>query len=98
RSLLITTNSFDTAALDAKTGERQWRVTLKRRADASPVIAGNDVWVAASDGRLIRLDLKSGKQKWEHEIRGSYYGAPAITEKELFIADDDGVVRCFRGG
>lgn len=95
--VVISSERRQVDALDAKTGKRKWRVTLKRRADASPVIAGKDVWIAASDGRLIRLDLQSGEQKWEHEIRGSYVGAPAVTKKELFVADDDGVVRCFRG-
>ena len=62
-----------------------------------PVIAGEDVWIASTDGRLIRLDLKSGDERWVHEVRGSYLAGPAVTKDELFIADDDGVLRCFRG-
>lgn len=84
-------------ALDLKTGKRRWRHTLKRRADASPVIAGNDVWLPASDGRLLRLSLADGTVKWSHEIRGSYLAGVAVAGKELFVADDDGIVRCFRG-
>ncbi|MDB4331506.1 PQQ-like beta-propeller repeat protein, partial [bacterium] len=71
------------------------RYTLKRRSDASPVIAGEDVWIAASDGRLIRLSLKDGKEKWTYEVRGSFLAAPAIVGDELFIGDDDGILRCF---
>ena len=84
-------------AIDLTTGKRIWRHTLKRRADASPVIAGDDVWIPASDGRLLRLDLTDGTEKWSHEIRGGYVAGVAITDGELFVADDDGVVRCFRG-
>jgi len=83
-------------AISVATGKLKWRHTLRRRADASPVIAGSDVWVAATDGRLIRLGLEDGTdEKWSYEIRGSFLAGPAIAGQELFIADDDGVVRCF---
>lgn len=83
-------------AISAATGKLKWRHTLRRRADASPVIAGKDVWIAATDGRLIRLELKDGtEEKWSYEIRGSFLAGPAIAGQELYIADDDGIVRCF---
>ncbi len=83
----------DAIAID--TGQRKWRHTLKRRADASPLIAGEDVWIAATDGRLIRLSIVDGSERWSYEIRGSFLAAPAIASGKLFIADDEGVVRCF---
>ena len=62
------------------------------------VIDGDDVWIAATDGRLIRLDLATGKPRdWEYESRGEFYAAPLIVGNELLIADDNGVVRCFSG-
>lgn len=84
-------------ALDLRTGKKIWRFTLKRFADASPVIAGNDVWVPSTDGRLVRLSLTDGALKWSYEIRGSFIGGVAVTDGQLFVADDEGVVRCFRG-
>jgi outer membrane protein assembly factor BamB len=83
----------DAIAID--TGKRKWRHTLRRRADASPVVAGNDVWIASTDGRLVRLDITDGKEKWNYEIKGSFMAGPAIAGGELFIADDEGVLRCF---
>lgn len=82
-------------ALSAKTGQRVWRHTLQRRADASPVVAGDDVWIAATDGRLLRLALADGKERWRYEVRGAFIAAPAIADGQLYIADDDGIVRCF---
>ena len=84
-------------ALDLKTGKRIWRYTLKRFADASPVIAGDDVWIPSTDGRLSRLSLADGTLKWSYEIRGGFAAGVAVTNNELFVADDDGIVRCFRG-
>lgn len=83
-------------AISAETGKLKWRHTLRRRADASPVIAGDDVWIASTDGRLIRLSLEDGTdEKWSFEIRGAFLAGPAIAGDELFIADDEGVIRCF---
>lgn len=85
-------------AISIETGQRVWRHSLRRRADASPVIAGNDVFIAATDGRLVRLSLADGTdEKWSYEIRGSFLASPAIADGMLFIADEDGVVRCFAG-
>ncbi|KAA1261556.1 Outer membrane protein assembly factor BamB precursor [Rubripirellula obstinata] len=83
-------------ALSIKTGKPLWRYTLRRRADASPVIAGQDVFIAGTDGRLVRLKTKDGSiAKWSFEIRGSFVAGPTIANQHLFIADDKGVVRCF---
>lgn len=82
-------------ALSVKTGDRVWRHTLKRRADASPLIAGDDVWIASTDGRLLRLSVKNGTETWKFEVRGAFLASPAIADGKLYIADDDGVVRCF---
>ena len=84
-------------ALDLKTGDRVWRYTLRRKSDGSPVIAGDDVWIAATDGRLIRLSIEDGTEKSVFEIRGGFVAGVAVAGKELFVADDEGVVRCFRG-
>jgi outer membrane protein assembly factor BamB len=59
------------------------------------VIADEDVWIASTDGRLIRLSLNGGEEKWIYEIRGSFLAAPSIVGERLFIGDDDGVMRCF---
>ncbi|MCC9641424.1 PQQ-binding-like beta-propeller repeat protein [Rhodopirellula sp. JC740] len=82
-------------AIERETGKRRWRMTLRRRSDASPVIAGQDVWIASTDGRLIRLDIVTGDEKWNFEIRGAFIGEPAIVGDRLIVADDEGVVRCF---
>lgn len=94
--VIVSSQYKQVAAISMETGKRVWSHTLRRRADASPVVAGNDVWIAATDGRLIRLSLKDGTdEKWSYEVRGAFLAGPAIAGDELFIADDEGVVRCF---
>ena len=92
---VVVGSSKSVDAIDVKTGKRLWRYTLKRRSQASPVIAGEDVWIASADGRLIRLGLRDGIEKWSYEIRGSFLASPAIAGDRLLVADDDGNVHCF---
>ena len=95
--LVVVSSQFKQVdGISLESGERIWRHTLRRRADASPVVAAGSVWIAASDGRLIRLDLKTGQPNgWEYESRGEFYAAPIIEGNEMLVADDNGVVRCF---
>ncbi|MCM2372597.1 outer membrane protein assembly factor BamB family protein [Aporhodopirellula aestuarii] len=93
--VIVASNNKHIDAINRKTGERMWRKTLRRRADASPLIAGDDVWIASTDGLLLRLSLADGEETWSYESRGKFIAAPAILGDRLFIADDDGVVRCF---
>lgn len=83
-------------AISAKTGKRLWRHTLRKRADATPLIVGSDVFLAATDGRLVRLSVADGSEKpWSYEVRGSFLAQPTVWGANLLIADDNGVLRCF---
>jgi outer membrane protein assembly factor BamB len=93
--VIVSSQNKQVDALDIKSGQRVWRQTLRRRADASPVIAGNDCWIAATDGRLLRLSIADGSEKWQYEINGQFLAAPAIANNRLYVADDKGVLRCF---
>ncbi|MEM9826405.1 MAG: PQQ-binding-like beta-propeller repeat protein [Planctomycetota bacterium] len=79
REVAIVTGARKTVdAISLADGKRLWRYPLRKLADASPVIAGQDVWVASTDGRLTRLDIQTGKQEWMYEIRGKFSAPPAI--------------------
>ncbi|MFG0262469.1 MAG: PQQ-binding-like beta-propeller repeat protein, partial [Novipirellula sp. JB048] len=93
--VIVSSKNKQVDSISVKTGERRWRYTLRRRADASPVISAGDVWIAATDGRLIRLALADGRERWSYEIRGSFSASPAIAGGEVVIADDNGIVRRF---
>jgi outer membrane protein assembly factor BamB len=83
--------------LDAATGLLRWAKMLRRFADASPIIAGDDVWVAATDGRLYRFALADGTLRWQYEIRGAFHAAPVVSDGRLLVANDDGTVIAFGG-
>ena len=76
-------------SLHPKTGKQNWNATLKAKVDSSPVIAGNRVTVAATDGRLYALSLEDGSV-WEKQFNGGFLSSPAVAFGRLVIATDDG--------
>ncbi len=93
--VIVTSRNKFVDAISIETGQQVWRHTLRRRSDASPVVAGDDVWIAATDGRLVRLSKATGEETWQYEISGAFVASPAIAHNRLIIADDNGVIRAF---
>jgi len=77
-------------SLNPVNGEENWAVTLKHKIDASPIIIGNRVVAASTDGRLYVIDLATGEKLWER----SFVGSPAYAQQRIIIATDEGVVYC----
>ncbi len=82
-------------AIDIETGKVKWTQRLRKRADASPVIAGDSAIIAAADGRIIRYDLQSGEEQWLFEVKGTFLGSPAVADGKLVLANDRGTIFCF---
>ncbi|WP_210421358.1 outer membrane protein assembly factor BamB family protein [Roseimaritima ulvae] len=92
QAIVVTSQFRSVTALDPKTGKPLWSKPLRRFAEADPVIAGDDAWVAATDGRLYRFALADGTLRSEQEFRGSFLAPPVIAGQQLIIANDDGLV------
>lgn len=82
-------------AIDVESGEQKWVKILRKRSDASPIIAGKSVIIAAADGRIIRYDLQSGEEKWMFEVKGAFLGSPAVADGKLVLTNDRGSIFCF---
>lgn len=82
-------------AIDVTTGKVVWEQTLRKRCDASPVIAGEQVVVASADGRISLFDLKTGEPQWMFEVKPGFLGAPAVADGRLVVANDRGTIFCF---
>ncbi len=93
---VVTGQGKQVTAINMSDGKLLWQEALRRRSDASPVIAGESVFIAATDGQLLRMDLKSGRTTWKYEIRGSFLTSPALSDGSLIAVTDKGEVLCFR--
>ncbi|QDV24964.1 Outer membrane protein assembly factor BamB precursor [Aureliella helgolandensis] len=93
--IVATSRNKRVFALSADSGKVKWTAVLRKRSDASPVIAGQSVVVAAADGRILRYDLRTGKELWMFEVKGSFIGSPAVADGRLVVANDRGTLFCF---
>jgi eukaryotic-like serine/threonine-protein kinase len=82
-------------ALSPDTGKIVWEFPTKARIDASPVIAGENVFFGNLAGELFALDMKAGKQVWKYDMGSAVLGSPAVDDHKLVIGSRDGIVYCF---
>lgn len=63
---------------------------------AAPLIVGDSVYVATTDGRLLSFRLAGGQTKWapypEGEPAGPFRSAPALDGDTIYLASSDGLV------
>jgi outer membrane protein assembly factor BamB len=96
--------------LDRDTGESIWRTTLpdfvetgsflrKGRtvyAHFGPIMAGNRLVVASSDGQLRSFDPTSGALLGSVALPGGAASAPAIANGVLYVVNKNGQLLAFR--
>ena len=63
--------------------------------ETSPVLAGDTVYVGASDGTIYGLNKKNGRLVWKHKTGAPIFGSIAISGNALIVADFGGNVYAF---
>lgn len=96
---LVTTNA-EVVAIDRNAGEVRWITQLdafrneRRRRDriswAGPVLAGDRLVLASSEGDLVILDPATGAQTGKRDLGDPVYIAPIIANETLVVLTDEG--------
>ncbi|HWA97123.1 MAG TPA: PQQ-binding-like beta-propeller repeat protein [Pirellulales bacterium] len=74
---------------DADTGEVKWRLRLKGSFWATPVVAGNYLFAANSDGEIITVKLgDQGEIVATSALGEPVYGSPAVAGGAMFVRSD----------
>ncbi len=60
--------------------------------EASPVIAGGQVFVGSQDGNFYALDLESGTQMWSFRASGPIIAPAAVDGDRVFFGDTYGTI------
>ncbi len=94
RQVVYSVRNRQVISLDPRNGKERWVTRLKSKADASPVIVGDRVLIATTDGRLFLLDQETGDSVWQTQLNGSIIGSPAVAFERLVVATDRGLVYC----
>jgi len=74
-------------AADTKTGESVWQLRLKGQFWATPVIAGDTMYLSAKDGNIQTVDLSGDKGKLiaDNKLNGEVMATPAISDGALYV-------------
>lgn len=83
-------------ALDRSTGSEAWSFITEGMVDASPVVAGNRVYVGAlsSGGEFYVLDLNTGRQVQVLDLEGAVPGSAAVGSDCVVVGTEKGAVYC----
>ncbi len=82
-------------ALYPTSGKTRWTFSTRGRIDASPVIAGDRVYVASGSGDLLALAVADGSEIWRYDMTAPITASPAVGEGHLVLGTDDGLVVAF---
>ena len=61
-----------------------------------PVLAGNQLWVANSEGRIYRVSVNEGSATLFQELRAPISQPPVVANGTLYILDESGAIHAFR--
>jgi outer membrane protein assembly factor BamB len=82
---------------DAASGQEKWRATTGADTDASPVVVGDRVYIAAqTDSPRVRCFDRnaSGALVWEFANTRGFWATPAVSAGRLYVGGHDGVMYC----
>ncbi|MCP4420093.1 MAG: PQQ-binding-like beta-propeller repeat protein [Chloroflexi bacterium] len=72
-------------ALDAETGEEQWRFTADFSLWASPTYHEGTLFVASLGRHLYAIDASDGSEKWSVEFDGAMSAQPVVNPAENLV-------------
>lgn len=76
-------------ALDAKTGEFQWKYPTDGGIVSRPVVYDNMIFFGSEDHRLHSIFTRNGRVNWTYYTQGPIRSSPHIAEGHIFIGSDD---------
>ena len=72
---------------------QEWMYPMDKAIIAGPVVEGNAVYVASSDGRVYGLDASYGDLKWRSALLGDkLWTTPAVAGDTIYVSNFDGCV------
>jgi len=81
--------------LDVASGDVAWTAQAGDRINGAAAIAGDTVYIAGCDAKLLALNLADGKERFAAADIGALSGgSPAVLEDRIVVGTDEGRVVC----
>lgn len=76
---------------DLNKKEALWSYDFPNQISASPVIAGDRLYISSAEGQLFAMDVSSGRQLWDYDLKGPIAQALTVMPQIQIgiIADKD---------
>lgn len=104
--VFVVTRSAELAALRRRDGRAFWVTQLPRYEDeedredpilwSGPVLAGDRLLLASTDGRLVSVSPYDGAIQGEVEVGAPVRVAPVVAQETVYVLRDDGVLLAYR--
>ncbi|MXO89755.1 outer membrane protein assembly factor BamB family protein [Pontixanthobacter aquaemixtae] len=93
-------------AIARATGKIRWISQLARFEDeedkegpifwTGPVLAGNSLWAASTDGQIYRMSTGEGSAALYRDLKTPVSLAPIVANSTLYVLDDSGRIHAYR--
>lgn len=104
--LFTLTDDARLLAISRGTGKVRWISQLQqfgnpeKKTDpifwTGPVLAGNQLWVASTEGEIYRISVSEGSASLFRDINAAVSVAPIVANNTLYVLDDDGRIHAYR--
>ena len=66
------------------------RIRKARSSGRAPVLAGNNLWAASTEGQVYRMSTGEGSATLYRDLKTPVSLAPVVANSTLYILDDSG--------
>lgn len=89
-TLYVASAEGEVAAIDAKDGDRQWKVELDLPLSGGVGKYREALFLGGADGLVIRLDAQDGSEVWRAQVSGEVLAAPQSNGQVVVAQTYDG--------
>ncbi|WP_439622924.1 outer membrane protein assembly factor BamB family protein [Gemmata sp.] len=75
-----------------------WTVKKGVPRNASPLLVGDAIYMAADDGTLTCIDAKTGAERWNERVGKAYSSSPVFANGHVYLLAEDGTATVFKPG
>jgi outer membrane protein assembly factor BamB len=68
-----------------------WKVEKNAPNSPSPLLLGDQLYMASDRGVITCLDAKTGDEIWHENVRGAYSASPIAADGKIYFLNEDGV-------
>lgn len=75
-----------------------WKASKYVPQNSSPLLVGDELYMANDKGIATCLDAKTGKQHWNERLDGEFSASPLFADGRIYLTSEDGVTTVIAPG